>query len=67
MPIYEYRCTECGKRFSRLQLVGANAKDTSCPKCESEKVERLISSFASTSSGPDATCPSASTCPSGFT
>ena len=66
MPIYEYRCNDCGNKFSRLQRVGASNEGVQCPKCESETIERLLSSFASTSSAPDVACPSASSCPSGF-
>jgi len=65
MPIYEYRCKDCGNSFSRLQKIGASADGVKCPKCAGEKVERLFSSFASRSSG-DAPPPSAHTCGSGF-
>jgi putative FmdB family regulatory protein len=67
MPIYEYRCTLCGERFSLLQPVGADKTIVHCPKCETTKVDRLLSSFASGSSKSGADCPSASTCSSGFT
>ena len=66
MPIYEYRCEVCGNDFSRLQRIGAGTDGVKCPKCESEKVERQLSSFASTSGSPDVACPSASSCSSGF-
>ncbi len=68
MPIYEYRCTECGKVFSRLQRMGASAEGISCPACGSSRVERMVSSFASSSSGSSAGA-GASTSPScsGFT
>lgn len=46
MPIYEYCCRGCGKKFERLQKI-FDKPVTSCPKC-GKKVERLISqtSFA---------------------
>jgi putative FmdB family regulatory protein len=66
VPIYEYQCKECGNCFSRLQRVGAGSDGVKCPKCEAESVERLLSSFASTSGSPDVACPSASSCSSGF-
>jgi putative FmdB family regulatory protein len=65
MPIYEYRCNECKKTFSRLQKIGAGSDGVKCPKCESKKVERLLSSFASTSSG-DAPSSSPITLPPSF-
>ena len=43
MPIYEYRCSACGESFSLLQKMGATAAETSCPKCGSPEVEKLIS------------------------
>jgi putative FmdB family regulatory protein len=67
MPIYEYRCTECGATFSRLQKIGASAEGVKCPTCESEKVERLLSSFASTSSSPSVASSAGASCGSGFT
>jgi putative FmdB family regulatory protein len=66
VPIYEYRCTDCESSFSRLQKIGAGNDGVKCPKCGSEVVERLLSSFASTSGSPDVACPSASSCSSGF-
>ena len=66
MPIYEYKCTECGHTFSRLQSIGASADGVRCPKCKNKNVERLLSSFASTSTGSSARGPAPS-CSSGFT
>lgn len=40
MPIYEYKCENCGK-FEKLQKVSDDTL-THCPSCEGE-VERLIS------------------------
>lgn len=47
MPIYEYKCDDCGKQFSLLQQIGANEKNTKCADCGSRKVHKLISSFSS--------------------
>ena len=46
MPIYEYRCAECGRTFEQLRNMRDNDRDVECPKCESHKVERLLSGFA---------------------
>ena len=46
MPIYEYRCKGCNESFSLLQKMGAGAAETSCPKCGSTEVEKLISACA---------------------
>ena len=42
MPIYEYRCPDCGFEFERIQ----SFKDdpiTDCPECESGRVIKKIS------------------------
>ncbi len=40
MPLYEYRCRECGRRFERLQKVTAEPI-RECPYC-SGPVDRLL-------------------------
>lgn len=32
MPLYEYRCTQCGHRFEKIQSFSAEA-EVACPKC----------------------------------
>jgi putative FmdB family regulatory protein len=49
MPIYEYRCEECGKRSSLL--VGFSSPDPACPHCGKAGLRRLVSTFATVSSG----------------
>jgi putative FmdB family regulatory protein len=45
MPIYEYRCLACERAFEVLQKVG-EAPLSKCLSCGSNKVEKLISTFA---------------------
>jgi putative FmdB family regulatory protein len=45
MPIYEYRCLDCGREFSRLVLSSADAGSLECPKCKGKRLERLMSRF----------------------
>ena len=47
MPIYEYRCRQCGKRTSRLVLSISAPAPQSCGHCHSPEMERLMSRFAS--------------------
>lgn len=42
MPIFEYVCRECHHRF---EAVVQGSRKASCPKCESRKLEKQISSF----------------------
>ena len=46
MPIYEYRCTDCGKRNSLLVLNARNPAPAVCRFCRSTKLDRLMSRFA---------------------
>ena len=43
MPIYEFRCLECGNLFERLFVTSGQQVDIACPKCKSESFERVIS------------------------
>ncbi len=45
MPIYEYRCDECGKRSSAL-LGSYTSADPPCPHCGKKALQRLVSTFA---------------------
>ena len=45
MPIYEYRCEECGKRSSSL-LQSYSSPDPACPHCGKHALRRLVSTFA---------------------
>lgn len=47
MPIYEYRCAACKRKFERLVLRAEEKSALRCPHCSSEQVRRLISRFAS--------------------
>jgi putative FmdB family regulatory protein len=49
MPIYEYRCEACGRRFE--ELVMNSSQKVVCPDCESDDVERELSMFASSTGG----------------
>ena len=46
MPIYEYRCLDCGKRSSTLVLSAASAAALACRHCRGQRLERLMSRFA---------------------
>jgi putative FmdB family regulatory protein len=46
MPIYEYRCRKCGKRFSVLTLRVSEVAEPQCNRCGSRAADRLMSRFA---------------------
>jgi len=41
MPLYEFRCADCGQIFDRLQSF--QAESPACAACGSAEVNRLIS------------------------
>lgn len=46
MPIYEYRCRDCRKRFTVLTLRVSETVLAQCDKCGSKRADRLLSRFA---------------------
>jgi putative FmdB family regulatory protein len=67
MPLYEYRCSNCGERFEVLQRMGAGAEGVSCPRCGAETIQRVHSTFASAvgSAPPPCGAPSRAACGTG--
>jgi len=53
MPIYEYRCRECGGEFETIIFRQEDERDISCPECGRKNTERLMSAFASCAASPD--------------
>lgn len=45
MPIYEYRCNNCGKEFSELFLKIEDAEKAKCKFCNSTNLVKLLSTF----------------------
>jgi putative FmdB family regulatory protein len=41
MPLYEFACKKCDHTFEELVL--SESEKVTCPQCESEKLERLLS------------------------
>jgi putative FmdB family regulatory protein len=54
MPIFEYRCEGCRRRFSLLVGVVAGSTEMKCPRCGGEQIQKLISRFATTRSEDEA-------------
>jgi putative FmdB family regulatory protein len=43
MPVFEYRCAACGRRFSALVGMVAEPDDSKCPHCGSLDTGKLVS------------------------
>jgi putative FmdB family regulatory protein len=50
MPIYEFRCMDCGRVLEALRRLGQGAEGLCCPHCGGEQLEKVFSAFASGSS-----------------
>ena len=63
MPIFEYRCEECGHKFEAI-LFGEQKPE--CPECHTAKLEKQLSTFAVNKSGaaaaPTAGCGQSNCC-----
>lgn len=44
MPLYEYLCSDCSRRFEAL--VRSSDQTPSCPACASARVQKQLSVFA---------------------
>jgi putative FmdB family regulatory protein len=62
MPIFEYRCRECGARFEKI--VRSDRDTVICERCAGSKLERLLSVFAVSGTPGEATMESGP-CPCG--
>jgi putative FmdB family regulatory protein len=52
MPIFEYRCKDCGRVFETLVM---GSKQPECPACHGQQLDQMLSTFsarATTSLGP---------------
>jgi len=51
MPIFEYRCDDCGNKFEKLVRRSAEADGAACPSCGCDHVTTQVSSFAARTNG----------------
>ena len=45
MPIYEFKCADCGTEFERV-VFSSDESAFECPKCNSKEVQKVLSVFA---------------------
>jgi len=62
MPIYEYACNDCGRKFEKLVL--RQGQKIQCPGCSQENLRRLVSSCNFGSSDGSVQASSQSSCSS---
>jgi putative FmdB family regulatory protein len=51
MPIYEYSCADCGKKFEVVRMIKDADSPIPCKQCESNRTARKISVFFAQSGG----------------
>ncbi len=49
MPMYRYRCQECGTEFEEMHTFEQTVSE--CPECEAEDVKRLITTAPTIAKG----------------
>jgi len=65
MPIYEYRCEDCGTQFEKLVRRMSDAPDVECPSCGKQHLKQELSVFAAHANGGAKTKAEMPVCPSG--
>lgn len=45
MPIYEFRCQSCHKKFELLLTLSEDPNQSPCPHCGSQNHQKLVSKF----------------------
>ncbi|MBN1937301.1 MAG: zinc ribbon domain-containing protein [Anaerolineae bacterium] len=51
MPIYEYHCADCRKKFEKRRSMSQADAAIACPECGGEHTSRGLSQFAAFSKG----------------
>ena len=67
MPIYEYKCEDCGTKFEKLVRNSADAPGLECPSCGQRHLQQELSVFAApahagTKKAEGPMCPSGGMC-----
>jgi putative FmdB family regulatory protein len=66
MPIFEYKCQDCGTKFEKLLRRSVEAAELDCPACGKKHLTQEFSTFAAHASGAAAHSSDAPVCPSGM-
>jgi putative FmdB family regulatory protein len=63
MPIFEYRCKDCGTKFEKI--VSNGHSEVVCRHCASPRVDKLLSVFAVSGVSREAAAAEPGPCPCG--
>ncbi len=55
MPLYEYRCENCGTKFELRRPISAGDDPAPCPECANINSKRQVSMFMSFTKGAEGT------------
>ena len=50
MPVFEYKCDDCGSKYDFFHKSLLKQDEVTCPKCGSTNNKKLFSAFATTNS-----------------
>ena len=67
MPIYEYKCDDCGSTFEKLIRRSSDTDTLECPSCGQKHLKQELSTFAAHANGASKSsdlpmCPSGGPC-----
>jgi putative FmdB family regulatory protein len=51
MPIYEYKCEDCGTKFEKLVRRSSETSGIECPSCGRQHLKQELSVFAAHANG----------------
>lgn len=51
MPVYEYHCSNCDKKFEIFHKSMNSNEEIICPECKSKENKRVLSTFSASFAG----------------
>ena len=66
MPIFEYRCEDCGTKFEKLVRRSAESAELKCPDCGAAHLKQEFSTFSAHANGSPQAQPMPGGCPAGM-
>lgn len=68
MPLYEYRCADCGTKFEKLVRASTVVAELACPSCGEKHLDQELSTFSAHANGRSSSsaAPMGGGCPAGM-